>query len=826
MSRTKARKQRHAAPLDIHVLQKKTADAVDRGAFQSAREWAKELFRREPTEEHRRLFVEATLGRADELRRAGLATDAATIVRSIVDAGFDSQEQMARAARVLLLGGEWKDADSLFARVKEPSLLAQLNATRADAAVLGSVHGLVSLPSELRSNTQRVLDSLDSIARADDRAATEAVADIAADSPHFEWRLLVEGLVAFYSGRPAVQSWQSMSPDRAPAAIAAPFRASQDRAYVDVLPALQQSDIKSFVARLNATPWLAALEDVQRHVAEEEIGAAVRRAGDVIKGLPADVAAIRSRLSRVIYWAVVHWGAHQQVESFHRILGPLPDDPHGHRLRAIQAENADESCEAQEAWAAYEQDLAECHVVAESDRDLARSLVWLRIGEIAERTCPSSQSTPNSAFTRRSFHEAKDDAGDSGDDGIDTGDEFDDESGIRFPAIECYRRSVALAPQNCTAHEFLIDLLEQRGDTPQVVAEAQRMLVTFPDHGEALSALARDASTRGEWDQAVSYQKRAVRARPHDVSVAEQLKFYQLNLARQRAQQGRFDDARDMLNCLLKNEPREKRYTLLCRLAAVEFLAGQAERGDQLIQQACQAAPSRVPVVHRLLIESIRMPLDVGQTMGLENEFRKLIKTKPDAATVRELIEAASAFRRTGATYDGLPAHEHLILDFVKRAKRLKYSRDDLLAVCRSLNAFPGEKLTLDFAKRGMKLFPEDPHFPFFAGMFYHSMGPEKCPPGLVIQYLSKAEKRAQTHAEHADLAELAAQIIRSVRATIAMKQLNSFRGVFGEEMPLPSRLLSEFEKMLDAPFDGYDDGDDRGFDWPDHAPNPRRRPR
>lgn len=823
MVRSKARKLRQPAPVDIHVLHKKTADAVDRGAFQSAREWAKELFRREPTEEHRRLLVDATLGRAGELRRLGSAADTATIVRSIVDAGFDSQEQTARAARELLLAGDWRAAGPLIARVTEPALLARINATRADGAVLKGPRGLANLPSELRSDTQRILGSLDAIARADNGATTDAVASIPAESPFFEWRLLVEGLVAIYSGGSAHESWQALSPDRAPSAIAAPFRASQDRAFLNGLPAWQQTDLKSAIARLNTAPWLTALEDVQRFTAQEDVGAAVRRAGDVLKALPpSDVAA---RLPRVMYWVVAHVGSHEYFESYRRIFGPPSDDPHGHRLRAIQAENADDGREAQESWAAYDHDLADGRVVAETDRDLARSLVWLRMGKLAERYCPPVLSAQRPESTARPFDEATDD--DEWDENKEDADgEFDDDSDARFSAIDCYRRSVDLAPQNRIAHEFLIDQLDLHGDAKRVAAAARRMIATFPDHERALSLLANDASKRECWDEAVAFQERAVRARPHDAFVTEQLAFYRLSLARQRAQQGRFDDARTLLNRLLERERGHDRYEILCRLAAVEIVAGQTERGNQLFDEACRAAPSRLAAVYRMLIESVRMPLDYGSTMRFETDFRDLIRSKPDAATVRELISTVSAFRQTETSYEGLLIHEPLILGFVKRAKRLKYSHADLLAVCQSLNAFDAEKMTLEFAKRGMKLFPDDPHFPFFAGMYYYSMGPNKCPLGALIRYLSAAEKLALGHPEHADLAESAGQILRSVQAMSTFKQLNSFTSAFGRNAPMPAELVNEMERLLGVSLVGGFDDDDSDNDWPDDDPVPRRRHR
>jgi len=730
------------------------------------------------------------------------------------------------------LAGDWRVAGPLVARVTEPSLLARASATRADAAVLQGPRGLANLPPELRANTERVLQSLESIARGEDRVAADAVANIQTDSPFFEWRVLVDGLVAFYSGGSPSESWQALSPDRAPSAIAAPFRASQDRAFLDGLAAWQQAELKSVITRFNTSTWLAALEDAQRLAAQDDLGAAVRRAGDVIRSLPhSDGAAIRSRLPRVMYWSIARSGENQHFESYRRKLGPPMDDPRGNRFHAIQAEHDGDDSEAQGSWAEYERDLADGGIVPESHRDLARSLISLRIGRIAERCCPPSRLPPRSELNEDASDDVWDDetADDETADDASEDDEFEgdynDESDARFPAIECYRRSVELDPRNRIAHERLIDLLEMRGDRKQVVAEARRMIETFPEHERSLSALAKDAATRECWDEAAAFQERAVRARPHDPDLTEQLVFYRFNLTCRLAQQGRFDDARALLDALLRKECGHDRYGILCRQAAVEILAGQTDRGDRLFDEACQAAPSRLAAVYRMLIDSIRMPLDYGRTMRLESDFRQLIQSKPDAATVRELITTVSAFRQTGTSYDGLLDHEPLILGLVKRAKRLQYSHEHLLTVCRALNAFRAEKLTLEFAKLGIKQFPDDPHFPFFAGMYYYAVGPADCPMGTMIRYLSDVEKLAHGHAEHAELAESAAIILRSIQAYSRLRQLTQVAKAIGSDAPMPKYLANEIERVLGVSLHDFanNDSDD---DWPDDEREPRRRRR
>ncbi|MGH8057437.1 MAG: hypothetical protein ACREOH_09415, partial [Candidatus Entotheonellia bacterium] len=323
MAHAKGRKRHHTAvQSDIARLRTRTAEALARGAFHSARELAKELCKQDPAAEHKRWLVEATIGRAAQLRQSGQAADAATMLRTVVTGGFDSPQLLARCAGELMLAGDWRTAAQLTQGVADAGVLQELQAWRADASVLQGEQGLAGLPEDIQPEAQRVLQALAALARGDDAAARAAMPGIPTDSPMYDWSLLVQGLTAFYTdGLPALDLWQQLTPDRAPAAIATPFRAQIDAAFLESQPPPQRAELAVFGRRLYPGAGLAALEDVRSILARGNLATALRRAGEARQALPPECQHLRERLARVMYWEVVQHGGDREIDIYTRGLG-------------------------------------------------------------------------------------------------------------------------------------------------------------------------------------------------------------------------------------------------------------------------------------------------------------------------------------------------------------------------------------------------------------------------------------------------------------------------------------------------------------------------
>src|SRR5262249_43700920 len=433
-----------------------TEAALARGAFQTARELAQELCRQAPMAEHRRWLTEATLGRAAELRAAGQLTQALAVLCMAVDGASDSPALLARCAGEFLLGGDWQTAEGLIGEVTDTTLLHRVHLLHVDAVVLHGESGLSSLPQEVRAATQSVLRALAYLDQGDDTSAHATVVEIPSTSPAYDWKLLIQGLTAFYAHAPtALGFWQQLTPERVPAAIAAPLRAQLDPAFVASQPPQRQGELLAFSQYLHAEPWLGKLEDTRNLLVQEALPAALRRAGEVARALPSEYHELHQRLARTLYWAVAQQGNDRDITAYRKAFGTPPDDPALHRLLALHHEHAGDLAAAQEWWAKYAEDMQHNGMVSAADTALARALVWLHMGELAEEAAPSLPSELQLALPP----------------------ELDDD--CPFPAVECYRRSVALAPQYPEAHEHLLELLHTTGPRQEVVDVARCLLEHF-----------------------------------------------------------------------------------------------------------------------------------------------------------------------------------------------------------------------------------------------------------------------------------------------------------------------------------------------------------
>lgn len=802
MRRTKARKQRQtAAPRSVAWQRQRTVEALTRGAFQKARELAQELCRQAPTAEHRRWLSEATLGRAAELRAAGQMTQALAVLRTAVDGVSDSAALLARCAGEFLLGGDWQTAQRLIAQLTDATLLHRLRALHVDAAVLHGEPGLASLPAEERAATQSVLLALTYLDQGDDTAAHATMAELPSTSHAYDWKLLIQGLTAFYANVPtALALWQQLTPERVPAAIAAPLRAQLDPAFGADQPPQLRADWAAFGQRLHAEPWLMRLEDTRSLLAQEALPAALRRAGEAARVMPPEYHDLHQRLARTMYWAVAQHGSSRDITAYRKAFGTLPDDPALHRLLALQHEYAGDLASAQECWAKYEADMQQGGVVGAADTALARALVWLHMGELAEEAAPPPPAELQLVLPP----------------------EFDDEDPCPFPAAECYRRSVALAPQYPAAHEHLLELLHTTAPPQEAVEVARRLLEHFPEHQRALELLADDAFRQGRWDDAVVCQERAVQGRPHDTSLTARLSFYRLGLARMRAQQGQFGAARAILEAELAQETVPERYHIVCRQAAVELKAGQRQRGEELFAQACQIAPSRLVAGFQMLVEAIRMPLEPQRISTLERDFQRGLKAKPAGPNAVALLSLLHAFTTLGISYDGLPAHQTLILQYLKRALRVPLSEAELQHICTCLQAWPDNKLLLDFATRGSREFPLQPAFPHAAARYYFALGPERCPMPKLQTALERALTLSRANPAYAELVDEIEGLQHVLHTMTFLGDLHHHMRHFSTEDEPPPEVLGALADLFGLSLD-EDEEDWFDFDTDATLDAPRR---
>lgn len=806
MARSKARqRQRPRKVRSTSQLRQRIADAMARGSYQRAREDAKSLYKQEPTAEHRRYLVEATIGRAVQMQQAGQPDEAVGLLMTIAADVPDTPGQFVPYVNTFLLAGDWQTADRLIGQVTDAGMQGQLAALRIDHAVLSGDASRAHLPASLVPLVQRVLQALADWEQGNDTAANDAVAALPDNSPWRDWKVLIRGLTAFYSEpASALEWWRQLDAKRAPAAIAAPFRGQLDKEFLAQHP--HPSLVATRAQQLYDAPWITALERVQQALLQSDITTALRHARRVNTAIPADLREVGNRLSRMLYWQVARLGDEDDIQYFSGTFGAPPDDPSLHRLQAlIDEQDAFFLDDAQAAWAKYEQDLLRHDIITPaSDRDLARSLLWLHMAEVAEKESPTLPGSLALAHKKR--------------------------SGCAIEALQCLRRSVELAPQHLAAHETLIGLLHAIGDQAEIVRAAHELLKYFPEHDKALAIVADDAYRHGRLEEAVAFQTRALRVRPHEAMLQGRLLTYQLAVARLRAQEGQCEEAREILTSCLQQTDAALRSNILCRMAAVEFKAGQQQEGERLFEQACEVGSIRLVTVFQMLIESVRMPVDAKWIKKMDREFRRGLKAKVHGPSVVEMIKILEAFATLGLHYDGLEEYRELVLQYLKRSRQVRFSEDEFMALCNSLPKLNVGSLLLDIVKRALRSYPRQPVFHVTFATYYLDLPPEEWPLDEVDEALHTAEYLVQGDPKQRELAAKIDAMLTVVHAAMDQDRRGSFLnpfdddddddGMFGDG-PFGPDIFNLFDKLADLFGAALDDDDPDDFI---PFPPPRRR--
>ncbi len=803
MARPQSRKRRRAtADLSIRQLRHRMSSALERGAFQKAQAFANTLYQREPTPENRHAMLDASLKRAAQLRRANDSARALSGLKKLAADAVTDPTWAVPWLRELMLAGDWESANALADHLPSDDLQTELLAAQVDVALLQGADRVGELPDAIRPGAQAVLHALSELDQGRDAEAEVFMANLPEDSPLHEWKCLVQGLVAFHQGGDALVHWQRLTPSRIPATLAVPIHVQLDPSI------LSQHPNPNAVATLRRHPlqevWLEELETAQQELDIETMFHILSHLRTAAQHLP-EQQGLRDRLTRVVYWLMAKQGYPEDLDAYTASFEPPPDDPALHRLRALMHEQAGETAEAQHAWAAYAEELDANPMIQANDRDLARGLIWFHMGELAERPTPGPPVG-----------------------GLPFLPEIDEAPA--FDSLHCFQESVKLAPTLLIAHEAVIDRLHAAGKQRDKVKAARALLAQFPEHEPALVALADDASRRNRWDQAVTFQKRAVQARPHAEDLRLKLDFYELGLARLRAQQGKFEAARAILQAHIEKSKPAEHTRLLCRQAAVELKAGDQILGESLYEQAQAAAHSPLTAAFNMLIEAVRMPVAVKWSRQVEREFRRELKSEWHSPSACQLLDMLVAFASQHITYEAFDQHQKWVFQYLRRGLKEPLSEAELCHLCNGLKYFASEKLFLDYARRGQKECPDHPLFPMSVAVSLVTRDPEKCPWNKADDLLHRAHDLAAADPAHADLMEPIDALLDVVHHALEIQRFSTFQSRFEDgfdDGPSPFELLNALEQLIGSPLDDDDDdNDDDMFDFfnPFGPPPGRRR--
>ena len=629
-----------------------------------------------------------------------------------------------------------------------PEQLARIRALTADNAVLRPDEA-PEQPAEIRRDALQIRAALEALENGDESQALQSLQTIPRSSVFADWKLLARGLAAYYRQDWAAMraNWDRLDPDRHAARIADAVSGLMRSSTGDA----QRNGSEPVKRKLsNALPGgsaLAPLRQLSAAFSHHDWDSAFRLLRQVVVELRTTDTALLQRLTRVLLPIVQQHGAGEDFEEFTTIAQPLPIDPHWNLAWAMHCEFGEEPdlVDAEEGWLDYLDDLDDVPCLSPTERNLARALVWERMG--------------NLVLTRL-------------DDLPSWSDWFGDEEaeeGERTRAIECFQNSLELEPALREPYEELASAYLDWEQPAEAAEVYQRMVRQFPDHFDALFFLSQHYHRQRDELNARDFAARAHRVKPLDTATTSWLARTHLSAAGHHARNKQWEKARDELRAVAKLDSAiTDSYVYLAHQALLELKAKNADAGWRLVEQAEQRLPEPAPVYLVLAIEASRFGLPQKTSQSFLRQWKKALKCRCQGKTAGLMCHTMKDYLDNNPP--AMKQQQALLeplLQYVRRCSRAAFEHDDLRAVCGFLGERPDEMDAFErLVNKGIRRFRESAFFQYMAGQMQMRKGPIDCDRVRAVWHFERAVAlaRQSRSADDGEIAEAAKRVLTLLR--------------------------------------------------------------
>lgn len=224
----------------------------------------------------------------------------------------------------------------------------------------------------------------------------------------------------------------------------------------------------------------------------------------------------------------------------------------------------------------------------------------------------------------------------------DMGSEFE-KMGRLEAASDCYRRAVALAPDEAESHNNLGTVLAKMGKTEEARACFEKVLSINPRHANALNNLGIVVSTLGEHENSIAFYRRALAIRPDHANAYQNMGNAYMRLDRP-------DLAAEAYRKCLEIVPRHFRvqYSLGTALGQM----GKLDDAIKCYEATLEMNPGFAEA-HHGIGNALQQ---LGKIEDAAKHFEKALALKPDFAPAYDSLARQKAIGDEAATADSLEA--------------------------------------------------------------------------------------------------------------------------------------------------------------------------
>ena len=653
-------------------LSDRIAHARAEGKTQQALDLMRQLIKQQPTEEHREMLRQVTLERGQQLQQQGNLKDAATVFSNLLSMGGSAEFQAVVAER-LASSGAVAPALALIETLPDPAVRQRLLAQAVDAALGQGAAGKNQLPTDLHAGFDLILQAFIHSEAGRDEEARVALQGIGLQSPFLEWKLLLRGLLAYYTNDDARarENWQRLDQNRLPARLCAPLRASIDPAFLQSQSAAAKKVIQTKIAQQQGGTFAPLLSDLGKMLAKDNLAPAFRKVEQAIPILRQQHANLIPRLAQCFFWAILDHGEPDDLSRYHRAFGGPADDPTCIRMEALALEFRGLWPEAHKAWQEFINHVAQSPQAWPGEvGKRTQAIVWARMAENASPHRKRRGKSVNPFFAM-----------------------FAEETGPMKPSAEqCYEKAIKLAPDRLDSYLALFNLYREDAKAAKAKKLGEQLLKRFPDHADTLEALGELCLEDKEYKKAQEYFEKSLQANPLDRTLRGKLARARQNFGLALTIAKKYDDARAQYEQSLKLWDGAKT-SLLCQWAVAEMKAGNQARADELIAQAQAEPDQRLACRYALVGESVRAKLSAQEKKQIAQELKAALAQTPTPAEILVLIESAAHQRLTHAdVFHGQKTQEKTVLKFLDKLTYPDFDEHQLERLCTGLMTLQSRK--------------------------------------------------------------------------------------------------------------------------------------
>jgi tetratricopeptide (TPR) repeat protein len=724
-----SKKKVQSPPASGSALRARVERALREGKTQTALDLAKQLYRHEPNADHQDLVVACYLARASQLTEQGSTRDAATTLDAALQYAGEIPATLVRFAEALARAGEVARAVSVLERLPEPRPANRVLPLAADAAMQRGSRDI--LPEAIRADFDRVRAAFKHLETGADDAARELIQGIGLASPFLEWKVLLRGLMAYYQrdDARAIENWSRLDPSRVPARLAAPLRLMVDRNFAAAQPPETQTTLRRQADRLANDGVLLQLRSIQATLvkARGRLANVFRDVESLLPQLKQQHAELVARLARVLYWEVIDEGMPEDAPRYLRTFGKPADDPELDRMAALAMEREGmHLADAHFMWQRYEKTLAKLPSLNEAERARARAMVWQRMASNALRQESTVAAVGDAPFMPFSFGP------------------MEKPKRLNPSTEKCLRRAIEFAPDWLDPQVALVDYLDDDGKFAEAVKAAQSLVARFPEHLSTLELLARLHQEAGELDKAAAMFERALAVNPLNRELRFELARARRQLGTRLMVEGRYAEARAAFEAAVSATPNSA-VLIYGSWATCEFMAGQRERAEELLQLGVKAAENWPILDGWMYAHAVNLKLPKAMKERFEKPFKQTLEcANPTPQQVAPLLAMFVMLEQEKLDYHGAKTHRKKAIVRAEKTAGQAYTEDLMMQIGLALIKLQASRALRKLVGNWARQFPESPWPHYFMMESYITGNEERWP----LWRLTPLAERAKSLAE------------------------------------------------------------------------------